>query len=316
MSSRRWKRGFAQKERARAMADKVLLTTDLPGLKLFRRGKVRDVYDMGESLLFIATDRISCFDVVLPDGIPHKGEVLTAMSLFWFDLMGGIIPNHLITADPEKYPEAARRYADILKGRSMLVRKTRPLPVECVVRGYLTGSGLKEYKEKGSVSGITLPAGLVESSRLAEPIFTPSTKEEKGHDIAVSIEYVSKQVGADVSRKLKEYTIAIYTKARDYADAKGIIIADTKFEFGVSEDGMLLIDEVLTPDSSRFWPKDTYRPGVSQPSFDKQFVRDYLESLAWDKTPPAPSLPPEIIRKTTEKYLEAFRRLTGKDFKA
>jgi len=298
------------------MAEKkdVLLTTDFPELKLFRRGKVRDVYDLGDSLLFIATDRISCFDVVLPDGIPYKGEILTAMSLFWFELLKDIIPNHLITADPAAYPAPARKYAHLLAGRSMLVKKTRPLPVECVVRGYLTGSGLKEYKAKGSVSGVKLPAGLVESARLPEVIFTPSTKAEEGHDENVSFEYIERQVGADLSCMLKDYTIRIYKKARDYAETKGIIIADTKFEFGMCDGALILIDEVLTPDSSRFWPKDQYRAGVSQPSFDKQFVRDYLEGLDWDKTPPGPALPPEIIRKTSEKYLESYRRLTGREY--
>lgn len=298
------------------MAEKtdVLLTTDFPELKLFRRGKVRDVYDLGDSLLFIATDRISCFDVVLPDGIPYKGEILTAMSLFWFELLKDVIPNHLITADPAAYPAPARKYAQVLKGRSMLVKKTRPLPVECVVRGYLTGSGLKEYKAKGSVSGVSLPAGLVESSKLPEVIFTPSTKAEQGHDENISLEYVERQVGADLSRMLNDYTVRIYTKARDYAETKGIIIADTKFEFGTLDGTLILIDEVLTPDSSRFWPKDQYRAGVSQPSYDKQFVRDYLEGLDWDKTPPGPVLPPEIIRKTSEKYLESYRRLTGREY--
>jgi phosphoribosylaminoimidazole-succinocarboxamide synthase len=295
-------------------AAEVLLKTDLPGLPV-KRGKVRDVYDLGESLLFIATDRISCFDVVLPDGIPNKGKVLTQMSLFWFEFLRGVMHNHLITADPAEYPASVRKYAELLAGRSMLVKKADPLPVECIVRGYLTGSGLKEYKEKGSVSGVRLPPKLVESSKLAQPIFTPSTKAEKGHDVNVPFDYVEKELGADVSWMLKDYSVRIYEKARDYADARGIIIADTKFEFGFLGPDIILIDEVLTPDSSRFWPKDVYSPGVSQPSFDKQFVRDYLESLFfWDKTPPAPSLPREIIEKTTEKYLEAFKRLTGKDF--
>jgi phosphoribosylaminoimidazole-succinocarboxamide synthase len=296
------------------VAENVLLTTDLSGLPLFRRGKVRDVYDCGDSLLFIATDRISCFDVVLPDGIPYKGKILTALSLFWFDFLKGLIPNHLITADPGRYPAAAKKYARMLEGRSMLVKKTAPIPVECVVRGYLTGSGLKEYRETGSVSGVALPAGLVESSRLARPIFTPSTKADVGHDVNISFGHVEQEVGADVSRRLNEYSIAIYSEAAGYADGRGIIIADTKFEFGLSGGTMLLIDEVLTPDSSRFWPKDAYRPGVSQPSFDKQFVRDYLESLDWGKTPPAPALPQEIIKSTTNKYLEAFKRITGKEF--
>lgn len=294
----------------------VLLKTDFPELKLFRRGKVRDVYDLGDSLLFIATDRISCFDVVLPDGIPGKGKILTAMSLFWFEFLRELIPNHLISADPGEYPAQTRKYAGLLEGRSMLVKKTAPLPVECVVRGYLTGSGLKEYREKGAVCGVALPPGLGESSKLEQPIFTPSTKEDKGHDINVSFDYIRKQVGGDVSAALKDHSVRIYSAARDYAASKGIIIADTKFEFGMLGRDILLIDEVLTPDSSRFWPEDTYRAGVSQPSFDKQFVRDYLESLQWDKIPPAPSLPEDIIAKTAEKYREAYKRITGKEFKS
>lgn len=294
----------------------VVLKTDFPELKLFRRGKVRDVYDLGDSLLFIATDRISCFDVVLPDGIPGKGKILTAMSLFWFEFLRELIPNHLISADPGEYPAQTRKYAGLLEGRSMLVKKTAPLPVECVVRGYLTGSGLKEYREKGAVCGVALPPGLGESSKLEQPIFTPSTKEDKGHDINVSFDYIRKQVGGDVSAALKDHSVRIYSAARDYAASKGIIIADTKFEFGMLGRDILLIDEVLTPDSSRFWPEDTYRAGVSQPSFDKQFVRDYLESLQWDKIPPAPSLPEDIIAKTAEKYREAYKRITGKEFKS
>jgi phosphoribosylaminoimidazole-succinocarboxamide synthase len=236
------------------------------------------------------------------------------MSVFWFGLLKDVIGNHLLTTDPADYPASLKKYADILKGRSMLVKKTRPLPVECIVRGYLTGSGLKEYRQKGSVSGVVLPAGLVESSRLEKPVFTPSTKAEEGHDVNVPLEYVQDQVGKDLSCMLSDYSVRIYSKAREYADGKGIIIADTQFEFGLAGDDLLLIDEVLTPDSSRFWPKSSYSPGRPQPSFDKQFVRDYLEGLDWDKTPPAPSLPPEIIRNTSEKYLEAFKRITGKAF--
>ena len=292
----------------------VLLKTDFPDLKLFRRGKVRDVYDLGDSLLFIASDRISCFDVVLPDGIPLKGKVLTAMSLFWFDFLKDIIPGHIITADIAKFPLPLKKYAAQLEGRSMIVKKTKPLPVECVVRGYLSGSGWKEYKAKGSVSSVPLPAGLTESAKLPAPIFTPSTKEDVGHDMNVSVDYVKELVGEERARELKKATLDIYAKAAGYAEKKGIILADTKFEFGMDGDRMILIDEVLTPESSRFWPKDRYAPGGPQPSFDKQFVRDYLEGLDWDKTPPAPALPADIIRKTTEKYCEAYKRLTGKEF--
>ncbi len=296
------------------MNKNVLLTTDFKGLKLFKRGKVRDVYDLGDKLLIISTDRISCFDVVLPCGIPGKGDVLTSISLFWFDFIKGIIPNHLICAEPDIYPEETRKYKAELTGRSMLVKKTKPLPVECVVRGYLSGSGWKEYKDRQSVCGIPLPAGLKESDKLPEVLFTPSTKADVGHDMNVDQKYVEGIVGKETTEKLKNISIAIYKKASEYALSKGIIIADTKFEFGMHYDQMILIDEALTPDSSRFWPNDQYRPGKSQPSFDKQFVRDYLETLDWDKTPPAPKLPEEIIQKTSEKYLEAHKRLTGKGF--
>lgn len=295
------------------MDKKVLLTTDFKGLKLFKRGKVRDVYDLGDKLLIISTDRISCFDVVLPCGIPYKGDVLTNISLFWFDFVKGVIPNHLICAEPDKYPEEAKRHKIELVGRSMLVKKTKPLPVECVVRGYLSGSGWKEYKDRQSVCGIPLPAGLKESDKLPEALFTPSTKADVGHDMNVDQKYVENIVGQETAEKLRNTSIAIYKKASEYALTKGIIIADTKFEFGVYNDQIILIDEALTPDSSRFWPKDQYRPGKSQPSFDKQFVRDYLEALDWDKNPPAPKLPEEIIEKTSEKYLEAYKRLTGRD---
>ncbi len=297
------------------MNDKVILTTDFKDLKLFRRGKVRDVYDLGDKLLIVSTDRISCFDVVLPCGIPYKGKVLTALSCFWFEFLKEIIPNHFITADLTEYPRDVRKYETELLNRSMLVKKTKPLPIECVVRGYLSGSGWKEYKEKQAVCGINLPSGLIESSALPEIIFTPSTKEAQGHDINVNQDYVEETVGREMAGKLKDLSIAIYKKAADYAKVKGIIIADTKFEFGMYNEELILIDEVLTPDSSRFWPKDEYRPGESQPSFDKQFVRDYLESLGWGKTAPAPNLPEEIIKKTTEKYLEAFKRVTGGEFK-
>jgi phosphoribosylaminoimidazole-succinocarboxamide synthase len=295
------------------MDKEVLLTTDFKDLKLFKRGKVRDVYDLGDKLLIVSTDRISCFDVLLACGIPCKGKVLTGLSLFWFDFIKGIIPHHLVTADPAKYPEEVKKYKAQLLGRSMLVKKTRSLPVECVVRGYLSGSGWKEYKDKQSVCGIKLPAGLRESDKLPEVIFTPSTKADVGHDINVDLKYVEGLVGGSITEKLKNASIAIYKKANEYALTKGIIIADTKFEFGVYNDEIILIDEVLTPDSSRFWPYDQYKPGKSQPSFDKQFVRDYLESLDWDKTPPAPRLPEDIIKKTSLKYLEAYKKLALKE---
>lgn len=298
------------------MNKEVLLTTDFKDLKLYKRGKVRDVYDLGDRLLIVSTDRISCFDVVLACGIPYKGEVLTALSLFWFDFIKDIIPNHLVTADTAKYPSELKKYAQQLAGRSMLVVKTRSFPVECVVRGYLSGSGWKEYREKQSVCGINLPAGLKESDKLPQIIFTPSTKADSGHDLNIDQKYVESAVGKEIADKLKEISIAIYKKASEYALSQGIIIADTKFEFGMLGNKIILIDEVLTPDSSRFWPKDQYQPGLAQPSFDKQFVRDYLESLEWDKNPPAPGLPPQIIEKTSQKYLEAFRRLTGKNLPA
>jgi phosphoribosylaminoimidazole-succinocarboxamide synthase len=296
------------------MSEKVIERTEFADLKLFRRGKVRDVYDLQDKLLIVSTDRISCFDVVLPNGIPFKGKVLTGLSCFWFDFLKDILPNHFISSDVDKYPQEARKYKDELSGRSMLVKKSKALPVECIVRGYLSGSGWKEYQKNRSICGIKLPEGLKESSKLPEVIFTPSTKAEEGHDINVSPDYVEKQLGKGISDQIKDYSIAVYKKAADFALGKGIIIADTKFEFGLYEGKVILIDEVLTPDSSRFWPSDDYAAGRAQSSFDKQFVRDYLESLDWDKTPPAPQLPGEIIVKTTEKYLEAFKKLTGKDF--
>lgn len=299
----------------RKMSKGVLLNTDFKELKLFRRGKVRDVYDLGDKLLIVSTDRISCFDVVLPSAIPYKGQVLTALSCFWFDLIKEILPNHLITADVNKYPKELLKYKEELVGRSMLVLKTKPFPVECVVRGYLSGSGWIEYSDKQSVCGIKLPAGLTESARLPEAIFTPSTKADVGHDENVDQQYIEGVIGKNSADKLKEFSIAIYKKAADYALSRGIIIADTKFEFGLLDGDIILIDEALTPDSSRFWPKDGYAAGRPQPSFDKQFVRDYLESIAWDKIPPAPELPPEIINKTTEKYLEAYEKLTGRALK-
>ena len=297
------------------MGSNVLLKTGFSDLKLFRRGKVRDVYDLGDKLLIVSTDRISCFDVILPSGIPQKGKVLTSISVFWFDFIKDVIKHHLLTADVEEYPAELRRYKEELSGRSMLVLKTKPLPVECVVRGYLSGSGWKEYKQKQSVCGISLPAGLKESDKLPEVIFTPSTKADVGHDENVSQQYVEGLVGKDTAGALKRLSIEVYQRARDYALKKGIIIADTKFEFGIYNNQIIIIDEVLTPDSLRFWPFEDYQPGRSQPSFDKQFVRDYLETLDWDKTPPAPALPEEIISKTTGKYLDAYRKLTGKELK-
>jgi len=297
------------------MSSPVVLKTEFKDLKLFRRGKVRDVYDLGDKLLIVSTDRISCFDVVLPCGIPDKGKILTSISVFWFDLIKDIIGHHLITTDVNKYPPVLKQYAALLEGRSMLVLKTTPLAVECVVRGYLSGSGWKEYQQKQSVCGIRLPAGLKESDKLPQVIFTPSTKADVGHDQNVDQKYVQDLVGQDTAQRLKKVSIEVYTRASDYALKKGIIIADTKFEFGLHENKMIIIDEVLTPDSSRFWPLAQYHPGVSQPSFDKQFVRDYLETLDWNKTPPGPSLPEEIINQTTEKYRDAYRKLTGMDLK-
>ncbi len=292
------------------MSTNAKTSVELKGIKFFKRGKVRDIYDLDDKLLIISSDRISCFDVILPTPIPGKGEVLTKVSKFWFDFTKDIIPNHLITSDAEEFPEELVQYKDVLKGRSMLVKKTEPLPVECVVRGYLSGSGWKDYKKTGSICAIKLPKGLKESDKLPEVIFTPSTKAEVGHDENVSEEYVQRQIGKETTDKLKEVSIAIYKEARDYAEKNGIIIADTKFEFGKLGDEIILIDEVLTPDSSRFWPQDEYAPGKSQPSFDKQFVRDYLETLDWDKTPPGPELPDEIVAKTRDKYLQALKILT------
>lgn len=292
----------------------ILLTTEGIPLKLYKRGKVRDVYEVDDKLLIVATDRISCFDVVLSDGIPYKGKVLTQISKFWFDFTKDIIGNHVISFELEPLRERLGDSINILEGRSMLVKKTKPLPIECVVRGYLSGSGWKEYKENSEVCGIKLPKGLKESDKLSEPIFTPATKEDVGHDINITEAYTRKKIGDRIFDMVKSKSMAIYQKASDYAESKGILIADTKFEFGVSPEGkIILIDEVLTPDSSRFWPKDKYKPGGSQPSFDKQFVRDYLEGLDWDKTPPAPNLPDEIIEKTSKKYLEVLKRLTGKE---
>lgn len=283
----------------------ALISTHLPEIPLFARGKVRDVYDMGDTLLIVATDRISAFDCVMPNGIPGKGKILTEMSLFWFGYVKDIVPNHLITASVDEYPEPLRKYRDQLEGRSMIVRKARRIDVECVVRGYLAGSGWKEYRQLGTVCGMPLPAGLAEAGRLPETIFTPSTKAESGHDENIGFGTVAEMIGRVRAEEIRDLSIAVYEKARAYAEKKGIIIADTKFEFGSVNGETILIDEILSPDSSRFWPRSEYRPGGAQPSFDKQFVRDYLETLDWDKTPPAPALPDAIVRKTLEKYREA-----------
>ena len=295
-----------------------LLDTALDGLALHRRGKVRDVYEVGPDLLIVATDRISAFDYVLGSGIPDKGKVLTQLSAFWFERMGDLVPHHMLSWDPFAYPEPARRHAEILRGRSMLVRRTDPIPIECVARGYLSGSGWKEYQQSGSVCGIELPRGLRESDRLPEPIFTPATKAESGHDVNISEEEAARIVGADLVARLKTLTLEIYGRGVAHAEAKGIIIADTKFEFGLvgagnPETEIVLIDEVLTPDSSRFWPQAEYEPGRGQPSFDKQYVRDYLEQIRWNKQPPVPSLPEEVVRRTREKYVEAYRLLSGRE---
>ena len=288
-----------------------LLETSLPGVVLHRRGKVRDVYDLGERLLIVATDRLSAFDVVLPTGIPGKGILLTQMSLFWFRLLADVVPHHVVTADVDEYPAELRAFRDQLEGRSMIVLKTDVLPVECVVRGYLVGSGWKDYKATGSVCGIALPKGLVESDQLEPPIFTPATKAETGHDENISYEAMAATVGSERAAEARRVSLEIYSRARTHAEARGILLADTKFEFGVRDGRLVWIDEALTPDSSRFWPQDGYAPGRSQPSFDKQFVRDYLETLRWDKTPPGPTLPPDVVARSVEKYVEAFERLRG-----
>lgn len=294
----------------------VVLQTNIPGVPAPKRGKVRDIYDLGDKLLIVVTDRISAFDVIMPNGIPDKGVVLNQISLYWFKQVETIISNHVISTDISTLPEPFQKAKDQLVNRSMIVKKAKPLPAECIVRGYLTGSGLKEYQKTGKVCGIDLPQGMVESSRIAEPIFTPSTKAEEGHDLNISFEEMKKVLKDDaLAEKVREVSLAIYKKGRDVADAKGIIIADTKFEFGLLNGWLILIDEVMTPDSSRFWPKADYKEGVSQKSFDKQFVRDYLETLKdWDKTPPGPVLPEEIVVKTREKYVEAYERITGRKF--
>ena len=294
-----------------------LLATSFPGLAPVRSGKVRDLYDAGDDLLIVATDRISAFDYVLGSGIPDKGKVLTQLSAFWFAHTRDVVPNHVRSVDPADFPAPLRRHADVLRGRSMLVRRTTPVPIECVVRGYLAGSGWAEYRKTGAVCGVTLPSGLREADRLPEPIFTPSTKAESGHDLNISEDEAGRLVGRDLIATLKRLSLAVYARGAAHAETRGIIVADTKFEFGVVEDGgrqqVLLIDEVLTPDSSRFWPADQYKPGGSQPSFDKQFVRDYLDEIKWNKQPPVPSLPDDVIGRTREKYVEALRRLAGHD---
>ena len=296
------------------LLDTVLLETNIDELELHASGKVRDVYRVdNEHLLFVATDRISAFDYVLASGIPHKGRVLTQLSLFWFELLKEIVPNHLITADVDRYPAHLRPHADQLRGRSMLVMRADMVAIECVVRGYISGSAWKEYQATGSVCGIALPKGLRESDQLPEPIFTPATKAVSGHDENISFERMAQQAGPQLSKELREISLRLYKTAADYARQRGIIIADTKFEFGRTPGGLVLADEVLTPDSSRFWPAETYQPGKAQESFDKQYVRDYLEKIRWNKQPPAPGLPPEVALKTSEKYLEAYRRLTGKE---
>jgi phosphoribosylaminoimidazole-succinocarboxamide synthase len=296
------------------LLDPVLLQTDFPELELYASGKVRDVYRLdNERLLFVATDRISAFDYVLATGIPHKGRVLTQISLFWFDFLKDLVPNHVITADVDRYPASLKPYASQLYGRSMVVTRGEMFPVECVVRGYLSGSGWKEYKASGKVCGIELPAGLKESDQLPQPLFTPATKATTGHDINISFEDMCKIVDPELSRQLRDVSLKIYQKAADYALQRGIIIADSKFEFGRTANGITLADEVLTPDSSRFWRADKYQPGQAQESYDKQYVRDYLEEIRWNKQPPAPALPPEVARHTSEKYLQAYHQLTGRE---
>jgi len=290
----------------------TLIATEFEDLQLFARGKVRDLYAVGDLLLMVATDRISAFDYVLPTGIPGKGRVLTQISLFWFDYLSDLVPNHLVTADAEKYPAELKPYQEELRDRSMLVNRARMFPAECVVRGYLSGSGWKDYKQTGQISGISLPPGLRESERLPEPIFTPATKSMSGeHDENISFDQMVARVGGDHAEDLRRLSLAIYAKASAHAHERGLILADTKFEFGLTAKGIVLADEVLTPDSSRFWPSEGYRPGAAQPSFDKQFVRDYLEAVGWNKQPPAPELPENVVRKTQEKYEQALELLTG-----
>jgi phosphoribosylaminoimidazole-succinocarboxamide synthase len=294
------------------MVNQPLLQLDLPGVVKLKSGKVREVFDLNDRLLFVATDRISAFDCIMPNGIPRKGEVLTQISYFWFAQIEAFQPNHLLSRGDDPLPASLQPYATQLARRSMIVKKAKPLAIECVVRSYLAGSGWKEYREHQTVCGIKLPPRLVESSELPEPIFTPATKAESGHDENISFEQAAQIVGAEVAEQVRSASLKLYGFARDYARRRGIIIADTKFEFGLLNGKLILIDEVLTPDSSRFWPADQYQPGKAQPSFDKQFVRDYLETLDWDKTPPAPALPPEVVARTQAKYLDAYERLTGR----
>ncbi|CAB5105246.1 Phosphoribosylaminoimidazole-succinocarboxamide synthase (EC [Olavius algarvensis associated proteobacterium Delta 3] len=297
------------------MMQTPVIRTEFPELTLFQRGKVRDIYDLGDALLMVATDRLSAFDVVMPTPIPDKGKILTQISLFWFDVMKSMVANHVLTSDVGAYPDVCRPYAESLEGRSMLVRKTQPLPIECVVRGYLSGSGWNAYRESSSVCGIRLPGGLVESDRLPEPIFTPSTKAELGeHDVNIDFQEAADMIGTELTTRVKDLSLEIYARGSRIADERGIIIADTKFEFGLDDGTLMLIDEVLTPDSSRFWPKDTYRSGGPQKSYDKQYVRDYLLTLDWDKTPPGPELPEAVVDNTRDKYVEAFEQLTQKAF--
>jgi phosphoribosylaminoimidazole-succinocarboxamide synthase len=291
--------------------EKILLKVDMPDIKFLRRGKVRDIYEIRDSLLLIASDRISAFDVVLPNGIPGKGRLLTQISIYWFEKMKDIIKNHLIAIDVNDYPEQCHKYREQLEGRSILVKKAEQLPIECIVRGYLSGSGWKEYKNSGSVCGITIPAGMKESSKLESPIYTPSTKAEKGHDINISFEDTVKSVGKELAEQLREVSLKIYSKACALAEKKGIIIADTKFEFGIFDNELILIDEILTPDSSRFWSVKTYEPGKAQDSYDKQIIRDYLLTLEWDQTYPGPKLPNNIIEKARERYREIYEIITG-----
>lgn len=289
----------------------AVLQTDFQGLQLVQRGKVRDIYDLGETYLMVASDRISAFDSIMPEAVPDKGKILNQISLFWFDVMASIVPNHVISGNVEDFPEICQPHAQTLEGRSMLVKKTKPLPIECVVRGYISGSGWKSYQKSQSVCGIAMKPGLKESDKLPEPIFTPSTKEEEGHDINIDYEEACRLIGTEHAEKVRKLSLAIYEKGTQLALEKGIIIADTKFEFGFLDDQIILIDEVLTPDSSRFWPLDTYASGGPQKSFDKQYLRDYLLSINWDKNPPAPHLPEDVIQNTRRKYLEAMRLITG-----
>jgi phosphoribosylaminoimidazole-succinocarboxamide synthase len=294
------------------MTNEPLLQLELPGIKKLKSGKVREIFDLGDAFLLVATDRISAFDCIMPNGIPRKGEVLTQLSHFWFERFASLIPNHLLARANDPLPAALKPFAAQVARRSMIVKKAKPLPIECVVRGYLAGSGWKEYRQSQTVCGIKLPPGLQESSELTEPIFTPATKAESGHDENISFDEAAKLTGPDIAEQARAASLKIYSEGRAYARQHGIIIADTKFEFGLFDGKLILIDEVLTPDSSRFWPADEYQPGRGQPSFDKQFVRDYLETLTWDKTPPAPALPADVVAKTQAKYVEAFERLTGK----